>query len=192
MKAATTGRAALSQLFAAFSLMHGPAARAQSSATLYGVVDASLRYLTGADKNDDSQFSLTNGAIHQSRRGPRGREDPSGGAYAMFDLQNGYNINNGQLSSSGVIFNRNAYVGIGNRTYVLLKLGQQDNPVFQLFFDGWDPLTVGNYFQNEWLPVALSGALRGEHNMALYTFERGPLTAHAKRSLRKGRRTYAA
>jgi predicted porin len=62
-------------------------------------------------------------------------------------------------------------------------LGQQDNPTYQLLTDGWDPLTVGNYTQNEWMPVAFSGALRGGSNMALYTYDRGPLTARGSFSL---------
>ncbi len=156
---------------------------AQSSVTLYGVADASLRYLTGANKADDSLFSLTNGAISQSRWGMRGHEDLGGGTYAMFDLQSGFNLPNGSMSSPGVIFNRNAYVGIGNPTFGSIKLGIQDNPTYQLLTDGWDPLTVGNYTQNEWLPVAFSGALRGGSNMALYTLDRGPLTMRGSFSL---------
>ncbi|WP_144146811.1 porin [Paraburkholderia sp. BCC1884] len=183
METNKTKRIVLYLMFAIFAVMDGTAAHAQSSVTLYGVADASLRYLTGADKNDDAQFLLANGAISQSRWGLHGQEGLGGGTYAVFDLQNGFNITNGTLSSSGVLFNRNAYVGIGNHTYGLLKIGEQDNPVFQLLFDGWDPLAVGNYFQNEWLPVALSGALRGERNMALYTFDRGPLTARGSFSL---------
>jgi predicted porin len=171
----------LASMLAALSL--AGVVHAQSSVTLYGVADASLRYLTGANKADDSQFSLANGAISQSRWGLRGREDLGGGTYTMFDLQSGFNLPNGSMSSSGVIFNRNAFVGLGNPTYGLLKLGVQDNPTYQLLTDGWDPLTVGNYTQNEWMPVAFSGALRGGSNMALYTLDRGPLTMRGSWSL---------
>jgi predicted porin len=155
------------------------AAHAQSSVTLYGVADAAVRYLTGANKNDDSQFSLANGAISQSRWGLRGREDLGGGLYAQFKLESGFNLPNGASSSSGVLFNRYASVGIGSNTYGLLTLGQQNNPTYEFLIDGWDPLTVGNYLQNEWVPVAFSNTLHGGNNMAMYTYTRGQLIARA-------------
>ncbi len=143
-------------------------AEAQSSVTMYGVADASLRYLTGANQNNDSQFSMTNGAISQSRWGLRGREDLGGGMYARFQLEEGFNLPNGTPSSAGVEFNRYATVGIGSDTYGLLTLGQQNNPTYEFLIDGWDPLTVGNYRQNEWVPVAFSNTLHGGNNMAMY------------------------
>jgi predicted porin len=136
-------------------------------------------YLTGANKNDDSQFSLTNGPISQSRWGLRGREDLGGGLYAQFKLESGFNLANGTNSSAGVLFNRYASVGIGSTTYGLLTLGQQNNPTYEFLIDGWDPLTVGNYLQNEWVPVAFSNTLHGGNNMAMYTYTRGELIARA-------------
>jgi len=159
--------------------MAAGAAHAQSSVTLYGVADAALRYLTGANKNDDSQFSLANGAISQSRWGLRGREDLGGGMYAQFKLESGFNLPNGTQSSAGVLFNRYASVGIGSKTYGLLSFGQQNNPTYEFLIDGWDPLTVGNYLQNEWVPVAFSNTLHGGNNMAMYTYTRGQLIARA-------------
>ncbi|MGZ2749677.1 porin [Burkholderia stagnalis] len=146
---------------------------AQSSVTLYGVADASVRYLKGANAKDDSLVSLTNGAISQSRWGLVGNEDLGGGLSAIFRLESGFSLANGASSVSGVLFNRYAYVGLASATYGTLTFGQQQNAVYQNLTEGWDPLTVWNYLQNEWLPIAFSGFLRGENNTAFYTWRRG-------------------
>ncbi|NML34191.1 porin [Paraburkholderia antibiotica] len=151
------------------------AAHAQSSVTLYGVADASVRYLKGANAGNDGVLSLTNGAISQSRWGLVGSEDLGHGLSAIFRLESGFSLPNGASSVSGVLFNRYAYVGLASATYGTLTFGQQQNAVYQNLTEGWDPLTVGNYLQNEWLPIAFSGFLRGENNTAFYTWRRGRL-----------------
>lgn len=154
-------------------------ALAQSSVTLYGVADVSLRYLNAATPHGGNQWQLTNGAITQSRWGLLGSEDLGGGLAAIFRLESGFNLPNGTQSSSGVLFNRFAYVGLASRTYGTLTLGQQNNPVYQYLIEGWDPLTVGNYKQNAWLPIAFSGFLRGENNTAMYRYRNGAFSASA-------------
>src|ERR1700722_5775890 len=47
-------------------------AQAQSSVTLYGVVDESFRFITNANKAGDSSFALGNGGMTQSRWGLKG------------------------------------------------------------------------------------------------------------------------
>ncbi|WP_277188884.1 porin, partial [Caballeronia sp. BR00000012568055] len=60
---------------------------AQSSVTLYGVADVSLRYLTNANANNDNKLYMTNGAITNSRIGLKGSEDLGGGLSAIFRLE---------------------------------------------------------------------------------------------------------
>lgn len=50
-------------------------AHAQSSVTLYGVVDESIHYMTNANKAGDSSVALGNGGLTQSRWGLKGVED---------------------------------------------------------------------------------------------------------------------
>lgn len=154
-------------------------AHAQSSVTLYGVADVSIRYLSAATATGGSQWSLTNGAISQSRWGLAGREDLGGDLAAIFRLESGFSIPTGAPSSSGVLFNRFAYVGLASQTYGTITAGQQNNPVYQHLIEGWDPLTVGNYKQNAWLPLAFSGFLHGENNTVTYRYLRGALSASA-------------
>ncbi|AOI67215.1 porin [Burkholderia territorii] len=152
-------------------------AAAQSSVTLWGVADASIRYLTNANAKNDGLLSMTNGAITNSRFGIYGTEDLGGGLKALFNLESGVNLQNGAFADSGRLFNRAAYVGLQS-PYGTVTLGRQKTPLFDLLADTYDPLTVGNYLENAWLPVALGGGLYAD-NQIKYTGKFAGLTAKA-------------
>ena len=135
---------------------------AQSSVTLYGVADVSVRYLTNANANNDGKLFMTNGAITNSRIGLKGEEDLGGGLKAIFRLESGVELENGQYADSARAFNRAAYVGLSSG-YGTLTLGRQKTPLFDMLGDTYDPLTVGNYFENAWLPVALGAGLYADN-----------------------------
>ena len=71
------------------------AAMAQSSVTLYGVADAGVTYLNGAD----NWSGVTSGNNLTSRLGFRGTEDLGGGLKANFVLEGGFNLDNGDGAS---------------------------------------------------------------------------------------------
>jgi predicted porin len=135
-----------------------PAAQAETNVTLYGIADVSIRYLsTGPGyQSNNSRISMENGAITNSRWGLRGTEDLGNGNSAFFRLESGFNMQNGIQSDSDRLFNRRAYVGLDGGTAGAISLGRQDTPLFTILGDTFDPLTVGNYEQNSWLPVAMS------------------------------------
>ncbi|SAK94256.1 porin [Caballeronia catudaia] len=105
------------------------AAYAQSSVTLYGLIDAGLNYtsneITATGGGGHSNWQMTSGAIQDSRWGLRGAEDLGAGLKAVFVLENGFELNNGQYTSSNRLFNRQAYVGVSSREYGALTLGRQ-------------------------------------------------------------------
>jgi len=104
------------------------AAHAQSSITLYGLIDAGLSYTNSqiaGTGGGHSNWELTSGAVQYSRWGLRGAEDLGAGLKAIFTLESGFNLNNGQYSSNNRIFNRQAYVGLTSRDYGTLTLGRQ-------------------------------------------------------------------
>ncbi|MDR6382555.1 porin [Paraburkholderia caribensis] len=104
------------------------AAQAQSSITLYGLIDAGLTYTNNqisGTGGGHSNWQMTSGAVQYSRWGLRGSEDLGAGLKAVFTLESGFNLNNGQYSSSNRIFNRQAYVGLTSRSYGSLTLGRQ-------------------------------------------------------------------
>lgn len=98
------------------------AAHAQSSVTLYGVADAGWTYTSNA--GGARQIAMTTGNENGTRWGVRGTEDLGGGTKAIFTLESGYDITNGQLFQNGTFFGRQAFVGFDSR-YGTLTLGRQ-------------------------------------------------------------------
>jgi GBP family porin len=95
--------------------------------TLYGLIDAGLMY-TNNVKTASSRGSLlqaTSGNINGSQFGLRGIEGLGGGLATVFDLENGFNIQNGKLGQDNRLFGRQAYVGITSNRYGTLTFGRQ-------------------------------------------------------------------
>ncbi|ABE36900.1 gram-negative porin family protein [Paraburkholderia xenovorans LB400] len=110
-------------------------AHAQSSVTLYGVIDTGINYTNSAQTgrnpdgslNSGSQINMTDGATRSygSRWGLRGSENLGGGLSAIFTLENGYNIANGALGQGGAMFGRQAYVGLNSDMLGVVTIGRQ-------------------------------------------------------------------
>ncbi|CAB3743098.1 porin [Paraburkholderia rhynchosiae] len=162
------------------SMMMGmvPNTFAQSSVTLYGIVDTSVRYLTNSNANNDSQLAMGVGPVTGSRWGLKGKEDLGAGLQAIFKLENGFNLWNGQLASANTLFNRAAYVGLSSDRYGAITFGRQNTPLFDQLGSVYDPLTVGNYDQDGWLPGALGYGLR-QTNSIKYSGQFGGLNVEA-------------
>ncbi|MCA3825662.1 MAG: porin, partial [Burkholderia sp.] len=103
--------------------LFAPLAHAQSSVTLYGLIDAGIAYTNNV--NGASQWRMASGTVNGSRFGLRGTEDLGGGLKALFVLENGFNVNNGGLGQDGKLFGRHAYVGLSQPGYGTLTLGRQ-------------------------------------------------------------------
>jgi len=149
-------------------------ALAQSSVTVYGIVDTSIRYVSSDNAAGNSNIKVDNGAISNSRIGFKGSEDIGGGNAINFRLENGFNSNNGSMSSPGVLFNRQSWVGMSG-SYGQFSVGRQQTPLFDLMADHFDPLTVGNYDSNSWLPAGAT--LVRNSNMLKYYGTFGGLSA---------------
>ena len=76
-------------LAAAAACAAASAACAQSSVTLFGVVDAAIAYTTGSGPASSSKWQVTNSSNTFSRLGFRGTEDLGGGYAAGFWLEAG-------------------------------------------------------------------------------------------------------
>jgi predicted porin len=115
------------------SAIAAPAAFAQSSVTLYGIIDTGLTYVNNntnsAGKGVGGLWAMQSGVVQGSRWGLKGTEDLGGGTKAIFQLENGFDVNTGRLNQSGRMFGRQAYVGLSNDTYGTLTLGRQYDPV---------------------------------------------------------------
>ncbi len=102
-------------------------AHAQSSVTLYGLIDAGISYTNSASSpQGHSNWALSNGILQSNRWGLRGAEDLGGGLKAIFVLENGFSLSNGKLGQGGREFGRNAYAGLSSSTYGTVTLGRQN------------------------------------------------------------------
>lgn len=115
-------------------------AHAQSSVTLYGIIDEGLDYTNNVKGHD--LLALSSGDVQGSRWGLKGKEDLGGGLAAVFQLENGFNVNSGKLGQEGQEFGRQAYVGVTSTTFGALTFGRQ----YDSLVDYLAPMTVnGNW-----------------------------------------------
>lgn len=98
-------------------------ASAQSSVTLYGIVDTGFVYTNNQKGN--SAFQMASGNVQGSRFGLTGSEDLGHGLKAILKLENGFNVNTGTLGQGGRMFGRQAYVGLSDNKYGALTMGRQ-------------------------------------------------------------------
>jgi hypothetical protein len=73
-------------------------AHAQSSVTLYGVIDTGILYAN--NQGGHSSWQEVSAATENTVYGLKGSEDLGGGLHAVFKLENGFNLNNGSLYSA--------------------------------------------------------------------------------------------
>jgi general bacterial porin, GBP family len=114
-------------MVAALSGVFATAAHAQSSVTLYGLIDAGITYTN--NQHGHSNWQETSGSVNGSRWGLRGAEDLGGGLKAIFTLENGFGINNGTLKQGGREFGRQAFVGLASNQFGTVTLGRQYDSV---------------------------------------------------------------
>jgi len=162
------------------------AAQAQSSVTLYGVVDAPIEYAshmvtpTGGSGNVFRMAS--GGGLSGSRWGLRGVEDLGAGNQALFVLESGFGIDDGKSQQGSRLFGRQAFVGLNNNAYGKITLGRQYTTIFD---------TLANFsptgYATLWEPViAQLGLNFRSDNTVKYTGTFGPVTAGAHWSFGNG------
>jgi len=108
-------------------------AAAQSSVTLFGVVDAAARYTEASGKH---LYSLTSGGSSTSRFGVRGIEDLGGGLKAGFWLESQVNVDNG--TSGSAFWSRRATVSLISDSLGEVRLGRFKTSV-RLQIEDFDP-----------------------------------------------------
>lgn len=96
---------------------------AQNSVTLYGVIDEGFDYTNNVGGN--KVYELQSGYAQGSRWGLKGTEDLGGGLKTVFQLESGFNVNNGKAGQGGLLFGRQAYVGISSDRMGTVTLGRQ-------------------------------------------------------------------
>jgi predicted porin len=122
-------------------LVAASGARAQSSVTLYGTLDNALAYYNNVGHG--SVLQLQGGNLDSNKWGLKGTEDLGGGLNAIFDLEDGFDINTGALEQVEREFGRQAYVGLASDSLGTLTFGRQYDPTVDLvqpfMADGYGP-----------------------------------------------------
>jgi predicted porin len=106
-------------------------AQAQSTVTLYGLIDEGFNFTSNAGGNRG--YQMVSGDTAGSRWGVKGAEDLGGGLKAIFQLESGFNVNTGTMGQGGRMFGRQAYVGLTTPTYGTFTFGRQYDPTIDLW-----------------------------------------------------------
>lgn len=137
-------------LLALAAIAASSASFAQSSVTLYGVVDASLESVktnnsTGSGK---TVTRVSSDNLSTSRFGLKGSEDLGDGLKAKFNLESQIAVDTGAQGNTNRFFNRAAWVGVAGG-FGELRLGRDYSPIGDiaanvLVSQNYDDLKIAN------------------------------------------------
>ncbi|WP_423200647.1 Porin domain-containing protein (plasmid) [Cupriavidus sp. H19C3] len=164
----------------ALAVLVPSAAWAQSSVTLYGVIDTGVEFVNNVGPQNNSMMRmLTLSGTVPSRWGLRGTEDLGGGLKSAFVLESGFGPDTGTSNQGGRLFGRQAWVGLQSNSWGQVAFGRQYTMLFwaTLDTDILGPNVYGSmdsYFANARADNAISykGKFGGLTLGATYSFGR--------------------
>ncbi|QBR00941.1 porin [Paraburkholderia pallida] len=112
------GYAVAAVLLQAFSVQ----AYAQSSVTVYGSIDNGITYVNNVAGK--SSVMEQGGISRANAFGLTGTEDLGGGMAALFKLENGFSATTGATGQGGLMFGKQAYVGLRDNNLGTLTFGR--------------------------------------------------------------------
>lgn len=148
------------------------AASAQSTVTLFGIVDASYAHLSG---NGVSRDGITNSGLNSSRLGFKGTEDLGGGLKAGFHLEG--QLQNDTGTPAGLTFMRKSYVtltgGFGE-----FRIGREYTPTFwnTTIYDPFGTNGIGQ--SNAPAMIGNANSVRSDNSVS-YLMSAGGVSVHA-------------
>ncbi|SDC97294.1 Outer membrane protein (porin) [Cupriavidus sp. YR651] len=156
------------------------AAHAQTSITLYGLLDTAISYQThqvaatnaaGRATSSGSVLGVAPGFFNGSRWGILGSEDLGGGLSAVFRLESGFAPDTGLSLQGARLFGRQAFVGL-NGEYGQITLGRQYSVPFDVLLP-FDTIGWGNTPASDvWVQLLAGSRL---DNSVKYAQQIGPL-----------------
>lgn len=129
-------------LIAAAAIAAPVSAAAQSSVTLFGVVEDGIQHLSTSN-GGGSTTGMASGNYTASRWGMRGVEDLGAGYKALFRIEAGFNAQDGSNASAASFFNRFSQIGL-SAPWGTVTMGRTGSVRFDktAFYD---PLLFSNY-----------------------------------------------
>lgn len=147
------------------SIAFAQSAFAQSNVSIYGLVDACIAVTHGIT---GAKYQLNSGCSLGSRLGFKGEEDLGGGMKANFILENGFNIDSGNIGQGGRFFGRKSVVGLRGPMGEI-QLGRDYTPSFYLI-SPIDPFSLGMGTASSMVSTAARGTDTGRNdNSFIYT-----------------------
>jgi predicted porin len=118
---------------------------AQSSVTLYGMMDTGITYVS--NQGGHSNVKMDDGVNGPNLWGLLGSEDLGGGTKAFFQLVDQFQVDNGSFMPGKSLFSRTSIVGLSNTALGKLSLGNQyDFMTDSLYFGSNDPAELSGHF----------------------------------------------
>lgn len=127
------------------------ASHAQSSATLFGLLDAGVSYVS--NEGGKSNVKFDDGIFVPNLWGIRVTEDLGGGMHVVANLVDQFSVGTGSIITGQGLFGRNAYVGLTSDSFGSLTLGNQYDFMVDSLFSGMNDPAI---------------------NFGLYSFRSGP------------------
>jgi len=121
------------------------AASAQSSVTLYGVVDGGLRYQQVSRNNLEgvNNMGVAYGQQSGNRFGMKGVESLGNGNNAIFMIESGFDLGNGMGQQGGRLFGRQSWMGVQNNAWGEVRLGRMVSLTTDYLVNAVDPFGAG-------------------------------------------------
>lgn len=143
-------------------------AQAETSVTLYGIIDTGIGYnkVKGDGWDSGSRVGMINGVQNGSRWGLRGTEDLGDGLQAVFQLESGFSSSNGNSAQGGRLFGRQATIGLQSDSWGRLDFGRQTN-IASKYFGSIDPFGAGFTQANIGVGLSAANTVRYD-NMVMY------------------------
>ena len=143
-------------------------AQAETSVTLYGIIDTGIGYnkVKGDGWDSGSRVGMINGVQNGSRWGLRGTEDLGDGLQAVFQLESGFDSGNGKSAQGGRLFGRQATIGLQSDSWGRLDFGRQTN-ITSKYFGSIDPFGAGFGQANIGMGISAANTVRWD-NMVMY------------------------
>ncbi|MCF8204010.1 MAG: porin [Methylotenera sp.] len=165
------------------------AAWAQSSVTLYGIVDVGVRYTSNANAGTGTK-TVVPGGMSQSRLGVNVTEDMGGGLKALANLEHRLQSDTG-AASSATDFWRQAWVGLQSSEFGQIRLGRQYNILFDLYTSTFASFRYSPYIEAYKPEIGMSMTAR-QDNMVKYLVQLGNVYGEVQVSAGEGQSGAAA
>lgn len=137
----------LNAMFVVTGIAIAANAQAQSSVTLFGLMDAGISYVSNEGGKGSLKFD--DGIYTPNFFGIRGVEDIGGGTRVTFKLVDQFEVGNGSIIPGQSFFGQEAWVGLENDKFGSIRLGEQYDFMSEaLLFTGTDGVLYGGGFYN--------------------------------------------